>query len=388
MHTNRFGTQEVQQHFSFFLFYFQKSNFTRMGFRNAFITIMMGVSLIVCNTWIWFAYNMQIIQQTQLESEAGPRRNFLSVQANQDQELIDNDQAEVSYGSHDGNTGNAEAMKPERQRKLLTLFTTFKPGSEWINIQSNTIWNWAQFYPDVQPVLYVNPNLDPLLIQRAKDIGWEVYLVPRANEYGMPFIHDLFAVTDKMADSHFIGYANGDILFNKSLTSTLKSVLYSVTQSSLTMVVGKRADIKINASSQVPFYSIQDVTNAGNSSKLDNLHKQNITDFILLSNHDNGIMYQFPWDRISQNLVVGRPGYDNYLVAKAIEHSIKVIDATNTVLPLHQKPISDYSDNNLLTQKDKEFNLDLMGHHDHYNTLSSRISHKTAYNTNGLISIM
>lgn len=40
------------------------------------------------------------------------------------------------------------------------------------------------------------------------------------------------------------------------------------------------------------------------------------------------------WSQLA-DVVIGRPAYDNYLVAMAIRHGVNVIDATNTVLALH-----------------------------------------------------
>ena len=44
---------------------------------------------------------------------------------------------------------------------------------------------------------------------------------------------------------------------------------------------------------------------------------------------------EFPWLGV-RDVVVGRPGYDNYLVAQAIQHNVSVVDATGTLLAVHQ----------------------------------------------------
>jgi len=43
----------------------------------------------------------------------------------------------------------------------------------------------------------------------------------------------------------------------------------------------------------------------------------------------------FPWHRV-KDVVIGRPAYDNYLVGLAIQQNVTVVDATNTLLALHQ----------------------------------------------------
>jgi len=39
---------------------------------------------------------------------------------------------------------------------------------------------------------------------------------------------------------------------------------------------------------------------------------------------------------VKDDLVIARPGYDNYIVAIAVRHNVSVVDATETVLAVHQ----------------------------------------------------
>ena len=41
-----------------------------------------------------------------------------------------------------------------KEMPLLTLFTSFKNTTDRVNIQTNTILNWAQFLPKIQPVAF------------------------------------------------------------------------------------------------------------------------------------------------------------------------------------------------------------------------------------------
>ena len=43
----------------------------------------------------------------------------------------------------------------------------------------------------------------------------------------------------------------------------------------------------------------------------------------------------FPWSRI-RDVVVGRPAYDNYIVAVGIENNVTTVDATRTLIAVHQ----------------------------------------------------
>jgi len=44
----------------------------------------------------------------------------------------------------------------------------------------------------------------------------------------------------------------------------------------------------------------------------------------------------FPWHHVHADLVIGRPGYDNFVVAIAIHNNVSVIDATRTLPAIHQ----------------------------------------------------
>jgi len=52
---------------------------------------------------------------------------------------------------------------------------------------------------------------------------------------------------------------------------------------------------------------------------------------------DYFIVYKnrFPW-HVIPNIVIGRLAYDNFIVAKALERRLSVVDVTETVVALHQ----------------------------------------------------
>ena len=62
------------------------------------------------------------------------------------------------------------------------------------------------------------------------------------------------------------------------------------------------------------------------------------------------------------DVVVGRPAYDNYLVALAIQQNVTVVDATDTLLAVHKTD----QDGNVVGHhnKDKAFNAICIGKFD------------------------
>ena len=94
--------------------------------------------------------------------------------------------------------------------------------------------------------------------------------------------------------------------------------------SSATMVIGRRCDVPvINRTLYLP----DDVEHVAASEG--KLHPSGGIDYFAIA--DN----RYPWHRVP-DLVIGRPGYDNFLVSTASLCNVSVVDATKTVVALHQ----------------------------------------------------
>jgi len=98
-------------------------------------------------------------------------------------------------------------------------------------------------------------------------------------------------------------------------------------------VIGRRTNVLLdkvllgNDSTSHLFYLPDHVTAAARLRG--ELFSENAEDFFLIARN------AFPWQRVA-DVVVGRPAYDNYLVGLAIRHNVTVVDATLTVVALHQ----------------------------------------------------
>ena len=114
---------------------------------------------------------------------------------------------------------------------------------------------------------------------------------------------------------------------------------------------------------------------------------------------DNGVLFRtdaedyfilgagmFPWDEVP-GVVVGRPGYDNYLVSLALQRGVSVVDATVTLTALHQSG----RDGNLagFINKDNGYNYREIGVFNYDGGLTSYAPYITGYNiTTGAIYVM
>ena len=124
----------------------------------------------------------------------------------------------------------------------------------------------------------------------------------------------------------FYGYANCDILFDRNLTDTLRSLQTSAYGGHIDklLVVGRRRNWSVDKGVNLAKLSL-----VGHYMKNSSLYISNAQDYFLTTRDG------YPWTCIP-DFVVGRIGYDNWLVVAALVNQIPVVDATETVTALHQ----------------------------------------------------
>ena len=245
---------------------------------------------------------------------------------------------------------------PARNRTIAVLFTTFKNNPEKVFIYSNTIKNWASFRPHIQPVLFATFNNTPIL-DLARDNGWVVLPCPKVNEHGTPFLKDMYRVVNEKFDFNLSAFSNGDILYGSGLTETLATAVDMLPKLGRLLIVGKRWNHKINADLSVyandPLWK-QDKVRSIAKSPHSQLFRPDAEDYFFVTKN-------FPWGDIKE-VVIGRPGYDNYLVARAIQLRVNTIDATLSISAVHQTGADgNYAGHNAKVNKDMSYNHKLIG---------------------------
>jgi len=119
-----------------------------------------------------------------------------------------------------------------------------------------------------------------------------------------------------------------------------------------TLVVGRRTNVLLGNDSLL--YLPENVTQAATQ-----LFIVNAEDYFFIAYND------FPWHLVA-DVVVGRPAYDNYLVGLAIQQNVAVVDATATLLAVHQTD----QDGNMAghRNRDRRFNKIRIGRKFNYST--------------------
>ena len=238
---------------------------------------------------------------------------------------------------------------------LCVWFTSFKDEPRRRHIHFNTLHNWAKFIPLMQPVLFSSRSTQQF-DNIARQLGWHVYQIPRVNDHGTPYISDMLDVimNNDTYNSIFYGFANGDILFDTSLSETLKALTSrkSILPQAPILVTGQRTNYRMSDNWKQPivdFYYIEQLRARGK------LFRTDAEDYFLFTR-------DFP-RYLFKELVIGRPAYDNYLVAMSVKFNVSVLDATNTITALHQQS-SNESEFAGHENEDSKHNLKIIGKFD------------------------
>ena len=245
----------------------------------------------------------------------------------------------------------SNATEREKPRVMLTMFTSFKNKKEKYQTYCNTLRNLALFRPQIQPILFTYET-DERLIKLAKSLGWIVAEIPRLGKIKLPIWKDMYFAAQNRSDSLFYSWFNGDILFDDGLIKTLTTIEQYLNQLNKPLIVGRRVNFDLR---DRELWNKSDVTEAA---KKGQLHANIAIDYFILARN------QFIWDKVP-DIVIGRSHYDVYLVYLAVKNKLSVVDATKTILALHQTG-KDGNNAGITTNKDWKYNVKILPNFDIY----------------------
>ncbi|XP_052769803.1 uncharacterized protein LOC128209687 [Mya arenaria] len=220
---------------------------------------------------------------------------------------------------------NCDEKYKSTQKKILTIFTTFVYEKEKFPINNKTLHNWKML-PNVNVVVFSDSEEVKYVCNK---VGVHVLKVTDAAT-GVPVLPSMFLDAKKQFSSTFYAYANGDLLFSDNLINTLKTIscnlptLYQKTKGLL--IVGRRRNIPATVITDHSAISWSELYFL--SKKYEKLFQTDAEDYFISDE-------AYPWENF-QPVVVGRRGYDNWVVAYSRYLNITVIDASESVLCLHQ----------------------------------------------------
>ena len=225
---------------------------------------------------------------------------------------------------------------------LLTLFTTWNNNnaSEKDLVHNSTVKNWLSFRPFVIPVVFTN---DKTIASKCRRNGWDVLPARVTALDDIPVIKFMYLDAMKAYNTSYYAYSNSDILYSSNLVDTLLGCAYNlsnilnVTYSIDSFLYGKSV------------YAKQPTLIIGQRTNVQNVTRNEIStwDAITSVGRNRGVLFggfgfdyfitskNYTWEK-SAEVIVGKPSYDNWLVYNARIQKHKIIDATTTLLAIHQ----------------------------------------------------
>tara|TARA_Y100000591_G_scaffold247033_1_gene218093 strand:- start:871 stop:1755 length:885 start_codon:yes stop_codon:yes gene_type:complete len=204
---------------------------------------------------------------------------------------------------------------------MITIFTTPKDfKNEFEIIQKNAINSWRMLSNDIEIIIMGNSI-------GAKDMAESIQAVYIKNvpssENDVPTVSGLFKTAERNARHKLLCYINADIILPKNFLDTI-SVLKNVKKKFL--AVGHRWDLDVKE--EINFYNPQKKNDFWNYAKTVSIkHAPTGIDYFIFNKNTF---------RKIPDLVIGRFGWDNWLLWYARRNFMALIDLSLSVFAIHQ----------------------------------------------------
>jgi hypothetical protein len=210
---------------------------------------------------------------------------------------------------------------------MLTIFSTPKPFAGHIGIiQRNAIQSWLRLDPAVEVILFGD---DTGAAETARQLNIRHEPEVNRSPHGTKYLASIFDRAQEIARYELLCYVNCDIIFLPDFRAALQRVLRRFTGF---LMVGQRWDTDILE--PIDFSQLNwDAAIRTRALRANHRRPPQWIDFFVFS---RGLYHtQIP------RFVIGRPGWDNWLVWFARFAGVPVLDVSQVVLAVHQN--HDYS---------------------------------------------
>ena len=183
-------------------------------------------------------------------------------------------------------------------------------------IQRNALASWRDLGPDVEVLLMGD---DPGVKEAAAEFGVTYVGDPAKNEFGTPLLDWAFREAAARGSGEFLCYVNADIILLPDFMDALARLPRTGH-----LAIGQRWDCDITA--PLDFDSERDKL-AQWAQTHGTLDLRRGSDYFLYPRHTDFGLPPF---------AVGRPGWDNWMMGRALEMRVPLIDITPVVTVIHQ----------------------------------------------------
>lgn len=186
-------------------------------------------------------------------------------------------------------------------------------------IQTNALKSWKLLRPECEIIVFGN-SLGTDKICHDLDL---IHIPEiQCNKFGTPLLNDLFEKSQKLSKFGLLCYINADIILLSDFIEALKIVLK--TEDNFLMV-GQRQDYDITESLD---FGLNWEKNLKNSViKTGKMHSRTGIDYFAFN---AGLFKDIP------PFAIGRTAWDNWLLYGALASGAKLIDASNSIMCIHQ----------------------------------------------------
>jgi len=240
---------------------------------------------------------------------------------------------------------------------LLTIFSAPKPftNPHIATIQRNALQSWLHLGDEVEVALIGD---EPGLSEAASEARVPLLNQVARTDSGTPLVSSIFNLARQYSHSPLLAYVNADMLFLPDFVQAAKTIS---AQTEKFLIIGQRWDLDQR--------SLLDFSN-GWVSRLQadirrrgRLHTPSGSDYFIFP---RSLFTEMP------DFAIGRAGWDNWMIYFARRQGWPVIDATPSILAIHQD--HDYSH--------------LPGGQPHYNHAESRQNEILAGGANKLFMVL
>lgn len=229
-----------------------------------------------------------------------------------------------------------------RRQPLLTLFTTWTPAPSKSEIHVQVVRNWALLKPFVIPVMFSN---SPDVKKSCEQAGWKTLNISKTM-HSVPVLKYMYGDVKKYFNTTLYAFSNGDILYTDGLIKTLITSMFSLTDTAKpVLIVGRRTNVyNVSSTEASSWDSIQKTATIRGK-----VFGEDAIDYFISSK-------SFSWSDVD-DVIIGRPAYDNWLVLLARKRGYLIVDATKSILAVHQTDSAGNSEGHTHSHRDYNRNL-------------------------------
>jgi len=182
-------------------------------------------------------------------------------------------------------------------------------------IQTNAVNSWLRIKGEVEIILLGEEDIPKELKEKGIKINKNI----ETDVEGRPLISSLFEVGEKIAKNEVVCYINSDIILEEDFLEKFKDI---INKENKFLIIGRRID--------------QNITTKINNKDWNSIFKiaekspKQLEWYIDYFCFKKGLIKQIP------KFSVGRVGWDNWVIYKAISNGAKVIDASEDIIAIHQ----------------------------------------------------